>query len=191
MSTSLQLFDTWHIIRLFGLLAYFFFSLSLVCGMLSRMSAPKKNKGLLSSIHMSSSWSGLFSTLAHVLVLLISHYQPYTIKEIIVPFTSHYQNLASAFGTLAFFIIIIVLFTSDVLIGKMNKSLWKWIHLTVFPAWLLMLLHGVMMGTDRRAWWSLSVYGASAFIILILFVAKAMDKEKGHARAPQIRESRG
>lgn len=178
MSQFLQLFDTWHLIRLFGLLAYFFFTMSLAFGMLSRLSVFKKEKGLFNFIHMSSSWSGLFTLLAHILILLINHYQPYTILEIIVPFAATYEPVASALGTIDFFIFLIVLFTSDVLLGKMNRALWKWLHLLVFPAWVLMLLHGLIMGTDSATWWGAVVYGASAFIILFIFTAKVMDREK-------------
>jgi DMSO/TMAO reductase YedYZ heme-binding membrane subunit len=176
MEYFLQLFDTWHLTRLFGFLAYFFFSMSLIFGMLSRLSAFKKKKGFFNLIHMSSSWAGLFSTLAHVLVLLINHYQPYTIVEIIIPFASHYETIASALGTISFFIFLIVLFTSDVLISKMKRSTWKWIHLMVFPAWVLMLLHGILMGTDSSTLWGIIVYGVSAILILILFVAKSLDR---------------
>ncbi|MED1204581.1 ferric reductase-like transmembrane domain-containing protein [Heyndrickxia acidicola] len=176
MSQYLQLFDTWHIIRLLGFLGYFFFSMSLAFGILSRMSVFKKKKGFFNLIHMSASWAGLFSVLGHVLVLLIDHYQPYTILEIIVPFAARYQTVASALGTIAFFIFVIVLFTSDVLITKMKKSTWKWIHLWVFPSWILMLFHGVFIGTDSSTRWGAWVYGASAAIIVLLFVVKAMDR---------------
>jgi len=180
MEKYLQIFDLWHIIRLFGLLAYFFFSMSLAFGMLSRMSAFKKNRGLFSFIHMSSSWAGLFATLGHILLLIIDKYQPYKIVEIFVPFASKYEPLASALGTIAFFIFLIVLFTSDLLMGKMEKSTWKWIHLMVFPAWVLMLLHSIIMGTDTSTLWGAAVYGVSAVIIVILFIAKSMDR--GHVQ---------
>jgi methionine sulfoxide reductase heme-binding subunit len=191
MAQFLQVFDTWHIIRLLGFLAYFFFSMSLVFGMLSRISAFKKKKGIFNLIHMSSSWAGLFSVLGHMLVLLIDHYQPYTILEIMVPFEAHYETLASALGTIAFFIFLIVLFTSDVLIAKMKRSTWKWIHLMVFPSWVLMLLHGVIIGTDSSTLWGAGVYGGSVIIIVLLFVAKAMDKEQRKTNETGMRARRG
>ena len=191
MDYFLQVFDTWHLIRLFGWVSYFFFSMSLVFGMLSGMVAFKKEKGLFNLIHMSSSWAGLFSLFGHILILLISHYQPYTIVEIILPFASHYERLASAMGTIAFFIFLIVLFTSDLLISKMNRSTWNWIHLMVFPAWVLMLLHAIIMGTDSGTWWGEVVYGASAFIIISLFVARSMSRNSRSAKAPTMRARRG
>lgn len=176
MQQYLQLFDAWHLIRLFGWLAYFFFSMSLVFGMLSRMEAFKKKRGLFSAIHMSSSWAGLFSTLVHILILLIDAYQPYTIIEIFVPFAAKYETFASALGTIAFFIIVLVLFTSDVLMSKMKRSTWKFIHLMVFPAWALMLLHGVIMGTDSGTWWATGVYAVTGAIIIGLFLATGNEK---------------
>jgi methionine sulfoxide reductase heme-binding subunit len=191
MEHFLQLFDTWHIIRLLGLLAYFFFSMSLIFGMLSRLSVFKKKKGFFNLIHMSSSWAGLFTLLGHMLVLLIDHYQPYTLIEIILPFTAQYEPIASALGTLAFFIFLIVLFTSDVLMNKMKRSTWKWIHLMVFPAWVLMLLHGIIMGTDSTTWWAVAVYGVSAIIMVILFAVKVMDRGKDQAKATRMNVRRG
>ncbi|WEG12092.1 ferric reductase-like transmembrane domain-containing protein [Pullulanibacillus sp. KACC 23026] len=189
MQNFLQLFDTWHLIRLFGWLAYFFFSMSLVFGMLSRMSSFKKKWGLFSAIHMSSSWAGLFATLGHILILIVDSYQPYTIKEIFIPFVAQYDRIASGLGTLAFFIIVIVLFTSDVMRSKMNKKVWKRIHLMVFPAWLLMLIHGVVMGSDTKTVWGTSVYWISGIIIIILFLVKSMNRGTVHRKTVSDRST--
>lgn len=169
MNNLTELFNSWHIIRWMGFMAFFFFTMSLAYGMLGRFKKFKKKKALFNWIHISSSWAGVLTVLVHMLTLLINHYQPYKVVEIFIPFASHYMRVASALGIIAFFLVLLVVFTSDVLMSKLKRTTWKTIHVLVFPSWLFMLAHSIWMGTDTRTWWGLAVYLGATAIVLTLF----------------------
>src|SRR5690606_29229039 len=102
----------------------------------------------------------------HMLLLLIDSYEPYSVVELLIPFAAEYERVFSAFGTLAFFVFLVVMLSSDVWITKMKRTLWKKVHVLVFPAWLLSLLHGIFIGTDTTHPFVLLLYGVSATIIV-------------------------
>lgn len=191
MDTIQQLFSTWHVIRWMGLLAFFFFTMSLAFGMLGRFNRFRKNKGLFQLIHISSSWAGINACLIHMLILIIDHYRPYKVAAIFVPFVSGYMRAASALGIIAFYLFLVVLFTSDVLLGKMNRSMWKTAHLLVFPSWLLMLGHAVWMGADTSAWWGKTLYGTAVAVILTLFVFYLMEQRLNRKRQTVVIKAGG
>ncbi|MFJ8262515.1 ferric reductase-like transmembrane domain-containing protein [Rummeliibacillus sp. NPDC094406] len=142
------MFNTWEWIRICGFLAYFYFTVSVIFGLFRKSPSITKQKNLLFHLHLSAGWLGLLALIMHVLLLLIDHYQPYSIIEILVPFTAKYKPLLSAIGTISLYVFLVVIMTSDLLIRKMNRQLWKSIHFLVLPAWVMIFLHGVFIGTD-------------------------------------------
>lgn len=172
---ALQSFDTWTITRLFGFLSFFFFTLSLAFGMISRMQLFKRNKGLLIAVHMSSAWAGLFSALIHMLILLIDTYKPFSLLEIFVPFQSSDNIVATTLGVFSFYFFLIVIVSSDLLIKSIKRTLWKKMHYLVFPAWIGMFIHGLWLGTDASETWASTFYAAAITSILLLVCFKLFE----------------
>ncbi|MGG0656268.1 ferric reductase-like transmembrane domain-containing protein [Rummeliibacillus pycnus] len=142
------MFNTWEWIRICGFLSYFYFTVAVIFGLFRKTPTITKQKNLLFHLHLSAGWMGLLALAAHVLLLLIDQYQPYRIVEILVPFTANYKPILSAIGTISLYVFLIVIMTSDLLISKLNRKLWKSIHFLALPAWVLIFLHGVFIGTD-------------------------------------------
>ena len=90
--------NTWEWIQVLGLLAYFYFTMSVVFGILGRFSFAKSKKFLIYNLHMSSAWMGIFMVIGHMLVLIIDHYEPYKIVEIVIPFAADYHPILSGIG---------------------------------------------------------------------------------------------
>lgn len=173
---SLEMLNSWYIIRFMGLLAYFFFTMSIFGGMLGRIQAFKRQKAVLFQIHLLSAWTGLFTVLIHLLFLLIDTYEPFTLLEIVIPFTAEYESFASALGTISFYLFLLVIFTSDVLLKKLPRALWKNLHLLVFPAWFGMLIHGFLIGTDTYHAGIFTFYIGSFLAIFIAYIFKRDEK---------------
>ena len=47
---------------------------------------------------------GFITVIVHLLLLMIDQYEPYTISEIVLPFSANYQALLSGLGTIAFYL---------------------------------------------------------------------------------------
>ncbi|GIN93890.1 ferric reductase-like transmembrane domain-containing protein [Siminovitchia terrae] len=173
-----EVFNTWVLIRLFGLLSYLFFTLSVSFGMLGQFRSLKAKKALLFQIHLSSAWAGMMTVLVHVLLLLIDSYQPYELDELLIPFSASYSPILSGIGTIAFLMSLSVIFTSDTMVKVLGRPLWKKIHILVFPAWLGMVIHGLFLGTDSSniaVYW---FYIISIFIVLVILLSTMMQQKK-------------
>lgn len=167
---------TWEWIRILGLLAYFYFTVAVIFGLLRKSAFVQSQKNLIYHTHTIASWMGFATLIAHMLLLLIDKYEPYTVKELLIPFSSEYEPLFSTFGILGFYTFFIVMFTSDLLIKVLNRKLWKGIHFLVLPAWLLSLFHGMLIGTDTTnslvMWFYIITAGSVILILSLRFMIK-------------------
>ncbi len=173
-----EVFNTWVLIRLFGLLSYLFFTLSVSFGMLGQFRSLKAEKALLFQLHLSSAWAGLMAVLVHMLLLLIDSYQSYELVEILIPFTASYSPGLSGIGTIAFLLTLSVIFTSDTMVKLLGRPLWKKIHMLVFPAWLGMVIHGLFLGTDSSNGAVFWFYISSIFIVVVILLSAMMQQRK-------------
>ncbi|WP_068984587.1 ferric reductase-like transmembrane domain-containing protein [Lysinibacillus xylanilyticus] len=173
-----MLISTWEWIRLLGFLAYFYFTISIIFGLLRKSSFVKSHKNLIYHIHQNAGWLGLVTVIGHMLVLLIDHYKPYSLVEALVPFSAEYESILSALGTIAFYLFLMVIMTSDLWMRTMNRSLWKKLHFLVLPAWVLSLAHGVLIGTDSENAFVIMLYVASGAVTLLILMARTISKLK-------------
>ena len=162
---NLDLLSTWNLIRTSGFLAYFLFTISIAAGMMNSFSIFRKQKPMLMELHKTSGWIGLLSVVFHVTLLLKDEYVPYQIKELFIPFSAQHAPLFSALGTISFYLFFITLATSDFFMKKLGRKLWKKIHFLVIPAWIFMVIHGILIGTDSGQPWAVIVYGGGVSLI--------------------------
>jgi len=66
--------------------------------------------------------------------------------------------------------------TSDLWIRTMNRSLWKKLHFLVLPAWLLSLVHGVLIGTDTENKLVIMFYVVSGGMTMLVLVARTVSQ---------------
>ncbi len=165
------MFNTWEWIRICGFLAYFYFTVSVIFGLFRKTPSIKKQKNLLFHLHLNAGWM---------------------VKEILLPFSAQYQPLLSAFGTISIYVFLVVIFTSDVLIGVMNRKVWKSIHFLVLPAWALSFLHGVFIGTDTSNHLIQIFYIVTGSIIIIAGSIRVYGEyTKKSTQTVRTRRSRG
>ena len=110
---------------------------------------------------------------AHVFALLIDPVVPFSIVDVTVPFTSGYRPLAVGAGTIALWLLVVVL-ASTALAGAMGRTAWWRIHLLSYPAYVLALVHGITSGTDSGsdiAVWLYVATGAIAGGLLVVRLA--------------------
>ncbi|MFB6469469.1 ferric reductase-like transmembrane domain-containing protein [Cytobacillus sp. Hz8] len=170
-----ETFSNWNLIRVSGFLAFFLFTLSIAAGLIGRFSALKKNKPFMLELHQASGWIGFLAVVFHGLLLLNDHYAPYTWKELFIPLLSKNEPFLSGLGTISFYLFFFTIFTSDFLMKSLGKPLWKKIHFLILPAWVLMLLHGILIGTDSKEPWASGLYGGSIILISILLILRFLD----------------
>ncbi|MCK2158604.1 MULTISPECIES: ferric reductase-like transmembrane domain-containing protein [Exiguobacterium] len=172
------LFSTWTMIRLSGLTGHFFLTLSVLAGLLGSFPALKKQKARLHNIHLYSGWAGLLAIVLHATLIIVDTYAPLSLLEILIPGTASYEPLWNAFGTISLYLFGFVLVTSDFLKETLGKTLWKLTHWLVLPAWLLMTLHGIFIGTDTGTLFTTIWYACSTLTLFTLILYRMQVRPK-------------
>ncbi|WP_462411792.1 ferric reductase-like transmembrane domain-containing protein [Neobacillus sp. Marseille-QA0830] len=170
-------FSTWTLIRTSGILAYYLLTLSLCLGLLANLTLMKKKKGTLVALHQSSGWYGLLVIVFHMILLSQDRYVPYSIAELIIPFSAQNETVFSALGTFSFYLFILVIGSSDFFIKKLGIKKWKKLHLAVLPAWSMAVIHGMAIGTDTSEPWALLLYSTGILILIALGCIRSIDAQ--------------
>ncbi|HCN57588.1 MAG TPA: hypothetical protein DIS82_05455 [Exiguobacterium sp.] len=179
------LFSTWTMIRLSGLTGHFFLTLSVLAGLLGSFPALRKQKARLHNIHLYSGWAGLLAIVLHATLIVVDTYAPLRLLEILIPGTASYEPLWNAFGTISLYLFGFVLVTSDFLKEALGKTLWKLTHWLVLPAWLLMTLHGIFIGTDTGTLFTTIWYACSTLTLFTLILYRMQIRPKTAAPKKQ------
>ncbi len=170
-----ELFSSWTLIRTSGFLGYYFLTLSLSLGLVQSLSKLNKKKAMLLSLHQKSSWYGLLTIIFHIILIWQDQFVPYSLDELFIPFHAENESLFSALGTLSFYLFFLVALSSDFFMKKLGFKKWKYIHFAVFPAWILMLIHGLAIGTDSSEPWALFIYSFSSLLMIVLLFIRITD----------------
>jgi sulfoxide reductase heme-binding subunit YedZ len=167
-----HLFPVWNTTRAAGLTSYVLLFVSIIAGMLQSFHfiAPTSRK-MLNILHQSSGWFGLLFGMVHGSVLLFDHDTSFSLKEIFVPFASHTNSLQIGIGIIAFYLMFLLMVTSD-LMKQLGRKLWRTIHYLSFPTYMLAFVHGVLLGPDTRYPEILFMYVVTAGMVIILFVLR-------------------
>jgi len=180
-------FSTWGVIKAAGICSYLLLFISVSVGAFgySKMVSAKR-RGLLLIIHQWTGWFGFLFGLLHGIVLLIDTYEPFSIKELLIPFYTEYKTVANGFGIMGFYMFFAVLVTSDWM-KNFGKKVWRSVHYLPFPAFILSLLHGLLAGSDSSRKEMKMMYAVTGILFLLVIVVRmgwrkqAKEKEQRHA----------
>lgn len=120
------------------------------------------------SIHKSLSLSLGVTVLLHISSLLFDKYINFRLIDILVPFASKVMPLYVALGVFAFYLLLIIIFTS-LLIRLRVPYLWRKLHYLVYLLFALSTLHGLLTGSDSKTLTMKIIYlTAGAIFVLII-----------------------
>jgi ferredoxin-NADP reductase len=164
----------WYVTRASAVVAWILLVASVLLGILlsTRLLKPRDNPGWLLDLHR---WlSGLSVTFVglHMLSLYLDNYAHFTVPDLLIPFHSGYQAVASlgrwpvAIGVMCAYAMVAVQFTS-LLMRVLPRRLWKAIHYLSYATVLAVSFHAGWTGTDTRSW----VYRITALVLIMLTTA--------------------
>ncbi|MEX1030319.1 MAG: ferric reductase-like transmembrane domain-containing protein [Paenibacillaceae bacterium] len=156
--TWLPWFSTWSVIKASGFTSLLLLFISICFGAFcyGKLLSPRYKMPLM-IIHQGSGWLGLLTGMLHGMVLTIDKYEPFSLTSILIPFTAKIHPFANGLGTIALYLIFIVIVTSDAM-KVIGKNLWRKIHLLTYPALVLSVAHGIVAGSDSTESWAISFY---------------------------------
>jgi sulfoxide reductase heme-binding subunit YedZ len=145
----------WYLTRSTGILAFVLLTAAVALGVASTRRAVASGwwpKFATQSLHRNVSLLGLGFLVAHIVTTTVDSFVDVGWISDVVPFTSSYKRVRVGLGAIAFDVIVLVIVTSLLRLRlRMPQRLWRGIHLSVYGAWVVSLLHFVSAGTDVQA----------------------------------------
>ena len=130
----------------------------------------------LFALHRWTAYLALLLTLAHPSVLLLLRKPSFRVVDLLWPVHSYLQPKLNLAGAGALYLLVIVLVTS-LLRARMARTLWRRLHLLVFPAAVLLFVHSILTDPDLRDGHPDLLDGGKIFIeaaALLVFAAVAL-----------------
>ncbi len=140
---------TWYVTRAAGMMAYLLLWLSTAWGLAvpSRILDGLLHGSFTFDFHQFVSLLAIAFLGVHMGVLLIDQYAPFSLTQLIFPFTSDYRPLWVGIGTVSMYMIALVTITFY-LRNRIGMKIFRAIHVLSLLGFVGAALHGLMSGTD-------------------------------------------
>lgn len=161
----------WYATRASGIAAYVLLSVVVCIGMSMGGKARSKRWPRFSVEDIHRFGGLLVGALIgiHVVTIAVDSFLPFSVVNLVVPFTASYRPLWTGLGIAAAELLLALAVTNHYR-RRLPYSFWRKAHYANFAVWALASLHGVMSGTDRGVWWLAIIYGLSIGSVVTLLV---------------------
>ena len=169
----------WYVARASGIVAWLMLSASVIWGIVLASGAfpSHRRPAWLLDLHR---WLGAL-TLGflglHLGALVADSYVHFGLADLAVPLASDWKPMAVAAGVVAMWSIVAVQ-ASSLLRKRIPKWLWRSVHLSSYPTFLLVSTHGIFAGTDA----STSLYLTTTVLTVVAVSALLVQRMLGGTR---------
>jgi sulfoxide reductase heme-binding subunit YedZ len=159
----------WYVTRSAGLIAYLLLWLSTAWGLAvsSRIFDPYLQRNYTYDFHQFISLLAIGFLGLHLTVLLLDHYLPFSIAQVLVPFTSTYRPLWVGIGGIALYLTLLVTVTFYMR-RRIGVRAFRIIHVFSLLAFLGAAVHGFFSGTDTSLWSVRTMYEVTFLSVVFL-----------------------
>ena len=156
----------WYAARAGGVVSYVLVSASVLAGILlaGKVRVPGLPRFAVEDVHrFLGLLAGLFIAI-HVGSIALDTVVPFSLTQLVIPFTSSYRPLATGLGIVAVELLLAVAVTNR-LRSRLPYKVWRRAHYATLAVWLLATVHGILSGTDRSQTWLLAVYATTVALV--------------------------
>ncbi|MBI4993920.1 ferric reductase-like transmembrane domain-containing protein [Candidatus Wolfebacteria bacterium] len=159
----------WYAIRASGLAGYIFLFLSTISGigLYTGLSSKFLRSEKVLAIHKHISISAWAMILVHLIFLFFDQTLKLGIADLLVPFASQSAGINFALGIIGFYLFLFIIISSLFFRFKAPR-LWRFLHYLSYPAFFIIFLHGVLIGTDTNEYLISEIYWITGIIASIL-----------------------
>lgn len=166
----------WYLSRASAFAAYGLLWVSMAMGMTitNKMARLWPGGPAAFDLHQYTSLLGLNLALFHALILLGDRFINYRLRQVLVPFASvNYEPLGVGLGQVAFYGLILV--SLSFYVRKwIGRKFWRLLHYVTFVTFGLVLVHGLLSGTDANRVVGLGMYATSGISLLFLLIYRML-----------------
>ncbi len=155
----------WMLIRGAGFAAYGLLAAATIWGLILSLGVLPRATKRLTFVHESLSMGALLATGVHMVALYLHDFVEFDAQDVLVPGASGWRPLAVAWGVVAFYGMIVVI-ASFYLRKYIGQRHWRLLHFASLGVFLGAMVHGIAAGTDSSHPAALSMYVASAAIVV-------------------------
>jgi DMSO/TMAO reductase YedYZ heme-binding membrane subunit len=163
---------TWELIRVTGLVALALLTLSVALGIAGPAIRRPALRLTSVSLHLTAAVGGTALVLAHVIFAILDTWVTVPLSAALVPGASTWEPLWVGVGTIAFDLLLVLAVTSA--LRQHAPQVWWRAHVLAYPAWALVWLHTLTIGTDRGTGLMVALAAASAGIVTAAILVRLM-----------------
>ena len=170
----------WFLSRASGVTAYVLFWASMMMGLLMSTKTTRlwSTGSTFMAMHEFTSILGLLFAGFHALILLGDAFIQTDVVQILTPFLMDFgkdgaQSIWVGFGQLGFYALALILLSFYVR-QRISYGVWRWLHFGTFVAYMLVTVHGMLVGSDSQTTFMLSVYAFTNASILFLTLYRVL-----------------
>lgn len=180
----------WYIARAGGIIAYLLLWLATCWGI---MMSSKFIKGLVDvpvafALHQFLPILGVVFAAVHAMVLLGDEYINFSLWELLIPFASPYRPVWTGLGVLSFYLFIVLIASFSVR-KRIGQRTWRTLHYTSYLGFCIVLLHGLMAGSDSQLPVVRTMYLVTGAVAVFLLLYRLLAHAPSARRTPVSRQS--
>ena len=156
----------WYASRATGIVALVLLTAVLVLGILVNRQGrlPGLPRFAVTSLHRNISLLTVAFVAIHVISAVLDTYVHIPVSAGVIPFASGYERLWLGLGAISFDLMLAMIITS-LLRGRLNRILWRAVHLLAYASWPVALAHSIGSSKDLQHGWMLDLGIACALIV--------------------------
>jgi sulfoxide reductase heme-binding subunit YedZ len=168
----------WELIRASGLVAYVLLTAGVAMGVSVKVRALDwvMKRAWVNEAHQTVSVLALAFTLLHAVAILFNGHAPFTVTQVLVPFSATWRPFAAAMGSVSMWLVGLLVVSSWAR-SAIGYKTWRAIHFSGFAAWVLAVGHGITAGADSGEAWVQYLYLGSGALVGLLCVFRFLDPQ--------------
>lgn len=182
----------WYVTRAAGLMAYLLTWWSTVwgLGLASRIFHPAVEGAQSYDFHEFISLLALAFMLLHVVVLMLDRFLPFSLAQLLIPFTSSYRPFWVGLGVIGLYTFILVTVTFY-LRRSIGPQAFRSIHVLSLIGYVGVTLHGLLAGTDSglriaKFMYAGTFLGVVFLLVYWLVMTSHAKRERGDEAPPHL-----
>ena len=157
----------WYASRATGIVALLLLTAVLVLGILVNRQGrlPGLPRFAVTNLHRNLSLLAVVFIAVHVFTAVLDSFVTIPLASAVIPFASGYERLWLALGAISLDIMLAMIVTS-LLRGRLNRILWRAVHLLAYASWPVAFAHSIGSSKDLQQGWMLGLAAGCAVIVV-------------------------
>ena len=177
----------WYASRATGIVALLLLTAVLVLGILVNRQGrlPGLPRFAVTDIHRNLSLLSVAFIAVHVLTAVLDTFVSIPLAAGIIPFASGYERLWLGLGAISLDLMLAMIVTS-LLRGRLNRVLWRAIHLLAYASWPIAFAHSIGSSKDLQQGWMLDMAVGCALIVAAAVIWRLAHAARQVPRAGRV-----